>query len=413
MMQGERRPFRGASGFGKLVAALMFNVLIHLAAWFFALLALCGLGYLGLSLWSEWQFLRQRAQIAAPKDAAANDFTPPVSILKPLRGTDRQMVESFRSHCLQDYPRYEIVFGVNRADDEAVAEVERLQKEFPQHDIRLLVCPEPTGTNRKVSNLVEMMKAARYDYIVINDSDIRVEKDYLRRIVAPLLDEQVGMVTALYRARAGERLASRMEATTIATDFAGGVLCAVTLDGGMTFGLGSTMAFPRRAAEAIGGLETLLDHLADDHELGKRIYEAGYKVVLSDVVVETFLPDYGFGDMFRHQLRWARTMRDLRRAGYAGVLMTFGLPWAVLAAILSGGAVWSLKLLAVLAAARFASAIVLCGPVLRDKATMRDLWLVPLRDFVGLAVWFAAFGGNTIKWRGEQFHLKNGKLTRI
>ncbi|MDR3762976.1 MAG: bacteriohopanetetrol glucosamine biosynthesis glycosyltransferase HpnI [Acidobacteriota bacterium] len=392
----------------------MSNAVIHLASWFFALLALCGLGYLVLSLFSEWRFLRQRAQIAAPKDAAdADAFTPPVSILKPLRGTDRQMYESFRSHCLQDYPCYEIVFGVNQADDEAVAEVERLKQEFPRHDIHLLVCPEPTGTNRKVSNLVAMLEAARYGHIVINDSDILVEPDYLRRIVAPLRDEQVGLVTALYRAQAGAGLASRTEAVTIASDFAGGVLCAVTLDGGMTFGLGSTMAFPRRAAQAIGGLETLLDHLADDHELGKRIYQAGYKVVLSDVVVETFLPDYGFGDMFRHQLRWARTMRDLRRAGYAGVLMTFGLPWAVLAAILAGGAAWSLWLLAVVAAARFASAVVLCGPVLKDKSAMRDLWLVPVRDFVGLAVWFAAFGGNTIEWRGEQFHLKDGKLTRL
>lgn len=388
----------------------MLNALLHLASWFIAVLALCGLGYLGLSLYSEWRFLRQRAHTAA---SPANGFTPPISILKPLRGTDRQMYESFRSHCSQDYPRYEIVFGVNQADDEAVTEVERLQREFPQHDIRLLVCPAPTGMNRKVSNLVEMLKVAKYEHIVINDSDILVEPDYLRRIVAPLRDEQVGMVTALYRARAGAGLASRMEAVTIASDFAGGVLCALTLDGGMSFGLGSTMAFPRRAAQAIGGLETLLDHLADDHELGKRIHEAGYKVVLSEVVVETFLPDYGFVAMFRHQLRWARTMRDLRRAGYAGVLMTFGLPWAVLAAALAGGAAWSLWLLVVLAAARLASAVTLCGPVLKDKSAMKDLWLVPARDFVGLAVWFAAFGGNTIEWRGERFRLKDGKLTRM
>ena len=388
----------------------MFSVLVHSASWLFALLALCGLGYLGLSLYSEWRFLGQRARHAAP---SADGFTPPISILKPLRGADRQMYESFRSHCLQNYPVYEIVFGVNQADDEAVAEVERLKQEFPRHDIRLLVCPEPTGTNRKVSNLVAMLKAARYEHIVINDSDILVAPDYLRRIVAPMRDEHVGMVTALYRAQAGAGLASRMEAVTIASDFAGGVLCALTLDGGMSFGLGSTMAFPRRAAEAIGGLETLLDHLADDHELGKRIHKAGYKVVLSEVVVETFLPDYGFAAMFRHQLRWARTMRDLRRAGYAGVLMTFGLPWAVLAAVLAGGAPWSLWLLAMLAAARFASAMVLCGPVLNDSSAMKDLWLVPARDFVGLAVWFAAFGGNTIEWRGEKFHLKNGKLTRM
>ena len=149
------------------------------------------------------------------------------------------------------------------------------------------------------------------------------------------------MVTCLYRAEAGRSLASRMEAVTIATDFAGGVLCAVELEGGLHFGLGSTLAFPRAAAEAIGGLEALVEYLADDHELGRMIADAGYKVVLSEVVVETFLPEYGWRAMFEHQLRWARTVRDLRKWGYVGVLLTFGLPWAMAAAVCAGGATWS------------------------------------------------------------------------
>jgi ceramide glucosyltransferase len=348
-----------------------------------------------------------------------------VTILKPLRGSDRQMYESFRSHCLQDYPQYEIIFGVNSAGDEAAAEVERLQREFPEHEIRLLICGEPLGSNRKVSNLAQMMKQAKYGHIVVNDSDIRVPRDYLRRIVAPMEDagrarcgptdadaRPVGLVTALYRAEAGRSLASRMEAVTIATDFAGGVLCAVELEGGLHFGLGSTLAFPRAAAESIGGLEALLDYLADDHELGRMISEAGYKVALSDVVVETFLPEYGFGAMFEHQLRWARTVRDLRKGGYLGVLLTFGLPWAMAAALCAGGAGWSLGLLAAVAAARFASGYVLCGPILNDRQTLGDLWLIPARDVVGVAIWFASFAGDTIVWRGERFHLKDGKLTR-
>ncbi len=393
--------------------------LLHLASYFFALLALCGLGYLALSLWSELRYLRRRrAALAKP----LGSFTPPVSILKPLRGSDRQMYESFRSHCLQDYPRYEIIFGVNDADDPAVADVQQLQREFPTHDLRLAICPEPMAGNRKVCNLVQMMKEAKYDHFIINDSDIRVERDYLRRIVAPMeaapmspapmADARVGMVTALYRAEAGRSLASRMEAVTIATDFVGGVLCAVEIEGGLHFGLGSTLAFPREAVEAIGGLKVLVDYLADDHELGRMIAEAGYRVALSESVVETFLPDYGWRAMFQHQLRWARTIRDLRKWGYIGVLMTFGLPWAMLAAVCACGAAWSLALLAVVAAARFASAATLCGPVLHDRQTMRDLWLVPARDVVGLAIWFASFGGDTIVWRGERFHLKDGKLTR-
>src|ERR1700676_555534 len=174
----------------------MLTFFLHLAAYLFALLALCGLGYLMLSLWSEWRFWAQRR--AAGVQPRRN-FTPPVSILKPLRGSDRQMYESFRSHCLQDYPQYEIIFGVNAAGDEAAAEVERLRREFPEHDIRLLVCAEARGTNRKVSNVSQMMREAKYGHILINDSDIRVPGDYLRRIVAPMENAQVGLVTALYR----------------------------------------------------------------------------------------------------------------------------------------------------------------------------------------------------------------------
>jgi ceramide glucosyltransferase len=411
----------------------MLKIIIHLPAYLFALLALCGLGYLLLSLWSEWRFLARRG---AARLRAAGGYTPPVSILKPLRGTDRQMYESFRSHCLQDYPRYEIIFGVNASTDDAVWEVERLRREFPDHEIRLVVCPEALGPNGKVSSLTQMMREAKYGHILINDSDIRVPPDYLRRVFAPMEEgpigerqvarfgygptdgppvadaRKVGLVTALYRAEAGRSIASRMEAITIATDFAGGVLCAMELEGGLHFGLGSTLAFPRAAAEAIGGLEALLEYLADDHELGRMISDAGYKVVLSDVVVETFLPDYNFSAMFEHQLRWARTVRDLRKRGYIGVLLTFGLPWALIAALCADGATWSLALLAAVALARFASGYVLCGPILNDRQTLRDLWLIPVRDVVGIAIWFASFGGDTIVWRGERFHLKDGRLTR-
>lgn len=388
----------------------MLNILNHLFSYAFALLAVCGLGYLTLSLWSEVRFLVRRS---AAQQRSAAGYSPPVSILKPLRGTDREMYESFRSHCLQDYPQYEIIFGVNSATDEAVADVERLRREFPGCNLRLVVCLEVLGANRKVSNLTQMMREAKYNHIVINDSDIRVPHDYLRRIIAPMKDTQVGMVTALYRAEAGKGIASRMEAVTIATDFAGGVLCAMELEGGLHFGLGSTLAFTRTASEAIGGLETLVNHLADDHELGRMISDAGHQVVLSDVVVETFLPEYSFGAMFEHQLRWARTVRDLRKFGYIGVLLTFGLPWAIAAAVCAGFAPWSLALLGMVAAARFASGILLAGPILNDRQTLADLWLIPARDIVGVAIWLASFGGDTIIWRGEKFHLKDGRLTRV
>lgn len=322
------------------------------------------------------------------------------------------MYAGFRSHCLQDYPEYELLFAVSSADDEAVADVERLKREFPDRQIQLIVCPEFLGTNGKVSNLAQAVKSARYDFILVNDSDIRVEPDYLRRLMAHFADEKVGMVTALYRAHAGDSFSSRIEAVTIGTDFAGGVLSAYALEGGLRFALGSTLAIRRSVLDRIGGFDAIVNHLADDYELGHRTSRLGYQVALTNSVVETYLPGYGPGAMFRHQLRWARTIRDMRKFGYIGVLFTFALPWAILAAVCASFATWSVALLSLTTVMRFTLAAFLCGPVLHDVRTMRDLWLVPIRDFIGVAVWAASFVSDTVDWRGEKFHLKDGILRR-
>lgn len=379
---------------------------LNLLSYLFALMALCGLGYLALSLAGAWRFLR------APRPMPGSHM-PPVSILKPLRGADREMYEGFRSHALQQYPEFELIFGVADAHDSAVADVERLRAEFPSCDIRLIVCPEVLGANRKVGSLAQMLPHAKHDHILVNDSDIRVPPDYLQRVMARFADPQVGLVTALYRAHAGSTLASRIEAVTIGADFSGGVLSALVLEKGIHFGLGSTLAMHKDVLASIGGFEPLLDYLADDYELGRRIAAAGFRVELSEVVVDTFLPSYGLAGMCEHQLRWARTVRDMRRLDYFGVLLTFALPWALLAALFARGAAWSLALLAVVAVVRFATAAVLCGPVLHDRRTMRDLWLAPVRDFLGVIIWAWAHAGDTITWRGEVFHLKDGKLTKV
>ena len=383
----------------------MLVTVLRLFSFGFALLALGGLGYLLLTLWS----IRRYSLTRNP----APNFTPPVSILKPLKGLDPEMYEAFRSHCIQDYPEYEIIFGVSEATDPAVSAVERLKKEFPSRRIELVVCPEANGTNRKVSNLVEMVKVARYEHFVINDSDIRVPENYLREVMGPFADAKVGMVTALYRGVAANTLGSRLEALTISTDFAGGVLSAIAIENGLHFALGSTLAISATALEKIGGLMPLIDYLADDYELGVRTVRAGFEVVLANVVVETYLHPYSFTEMFEHQLRWARTMRSVRKAGYAGVLFTFGLAWALFAVVFSGGSVWSWTLLAVLLAVRMIAAYLLCDAVLEDRQTLRDLWLVPLRDLVGVVVWISSHGGDTITWRGEKFKLADGKLRRV
>lgn len=372
-----------------------------------------GMGYYLVCLWSARAYLQYRAAAATASSSSAQDGELPVSILKPLKGADPQIYETFRTHCLQDYGPYEIVFGVSEADDPAVPFVRRLQQEFPEIPIQLLVCSQTLGLNIKVSNLAQMLRAARYDFVIVNDSDIRVEHDYLRRVVAPVAGAGVGMVTCLYRGIANSSLGSKLESIGISTDFAAGVLVARLIEGGVRFGLGSTLAFRKRDLEAMGGFESLVDHLADDYELGKRIASRGMEVRLSDVVVETFLPVYSLRGFFEHQLRWARTVRDARRGGYFGLLFTFGLFWALLSVVASGGALWSWALLGVTFLLRLWMAWIVGRVVLQDDQVVRFLPLILLRDFAAVLVWIGSFAGNQISWRGDTFRLKDGKLIRI
>jgi ceramide glucosyltransferase len=370
------------------------------------------IGYYGLSLYGAARFLGERK--AAGGGARPTPFSlPPVSILKPLKGTDPEMYESFRSHCLQNYPEYEVIFGVSDADDPAIAFVERLQAEFPQVPIRLVSCLRSLGANTKVSNLAQMVTEAKYEHIVVNDSDIRVEANYLRSVAAPLLDPKVGLVTCLYRGVASPSMGSRLESLFISTDFSAGVLVARLLEGGIHFGLGSTLVFRRSDLAATGGFEALTDYLADDYEIGRRIAGLGLGVELSGTVVETFLPRYDLKQFLDHQLRWARTIRDSRPGGYAGLVATFGLPWAVLAVLGTRGAGWAGLLLGTAIVMRYAVALVVGRMVLQDRQVTRWLVLVPLRDFVAALVWLFGFWGHGVTWRGDSFTLKDGKLMRI
>ncbi len=415
----------------------MAEGMIHYTARLFetiaALGAFSGMGYYALCLWSAGKFLREKrtarqvaGESSAPTQAVTDEacaepsrgdaqppFTPPVSILKPLKGTDPEIYQSFRSHCLQSYPEYEIIFGVSDPNDPVVELVERLKQEFPERTIQLVVCHEILGTNTKVSNLVQMLPAARHEYLIVNDSDIRVGPDYVRRVVAPLADARVGLVTCLYRGIAGPTLGSRLESVGISTDFSAGVLAARQVEDGIRFGLGSTLAFRARDLQAIGGFEVCADYLADDYEIGKRIAALGLEVALSEVVVDTFLPPYTLREFVDHQLRWARSVRDARRWGYVGILLTFGLPWVLLTLALAHGARWVWELFVMVATARLVMAFVVGRVVLEDRQLTRLFWLVPLRDIVALLVWISSFAGHRVAWRGDSFTLKDGKLARI
>jgi ceramide glucosyltransferase len=375
--------------------------------------AVAGIGYYVVCLWSAIAYTQGCRIPVVHREESGEHEHPPVSILKPLKGEDPEIYESFRSHCLQDYPQYEIIFGVSDANDPAVHVVERVRQEFPQRAIQLQVCSEILGANTKVSNLEQMARAARYDHLIVSDSDIRVEPNYLRKVMAPLSDPKVGMVTCPYRGIAAPTLGSKLESLGISTDFCAGVLVARLIEGGVRFALGSTMAFRRRELAAIGGFESFVNYLADDYELGKRVAALGLEVHLSEVVVETFLPAYNMRQFFEHQLRWARGVRDSRRAGYMGLLFTFGWQWALLAILASRGANWAWELAAVAIFLRFVVAWIVGVRVLKDRQVLRLLPLVLLRDLAGVLVWLASFASNTVSWRGDRFHLKNGKLARI
>ena len=370
------------------------------------LATLSGFAYAFISLFGALKFSRER------KVAPVSTFTPPVSILKPLKGTDPEMYQSFRSHCLQNYPQYEIIFGVSDANDPAIAFVEKLKSEFPDRSIQLVVCRENLGTNTKVSNLAQMLRVASHEMLVVNDSDIRVAPDYLHDSIGSLRDPKVALVTCLYRAVPGASLGSHLEALGI-TDFAAGVLAARELEGGIHFGLGSTLAFRRQDLLAIGGFEAFSDYLADDYQLGSRLVSHGRTGTLSSSIVETYLPAYSLAEYVTHQLRWARTVRDSRPWGYAGLVLTSYLFWACLTVIFSGRAAWSFALLTFAIVLRVTAILVVGKRALSDASMISRVLLIPLREVLGLFIWALGFLSHRVTWRGESFTLKHGKLTRL
>ena len=379
-------------------------------------MAVVGMGYFITAIVAARLLLQERL-------AALAAYAPGVSILKSLKGVDPGMLDAFRSHCRQAYRgEYEILFGVSTLKDPAAEAVQELRLEFPNLPIRLIECPERLGTNGKVSTLAQLVPYARHEFLLINDSDITVSERYLERVMAlfsPVSADgksfgaEVGLVTALYRGRSLGTIPSRLESLGISTDFIAGVLVSKMIEGGIRFGLGSTLAVRRAALAKIGGMEPLADYLADDYELGARVAKAGYRVALSREVVQTSIPAYDWRGFLDHQLRWYRTVRDARPGGYAGLVFTAGLVWAMLNAVASGLSPISLWLLAMSFFLRLAMAMTVGASVLGDHQVLDGLWLLPFRDVVAMLIWAAGFAGNTIVWRGERFVVKDGKLSRV
>jgi ceramide glucosyltransferase len=319
------------------------------------------------------------------------DFQPGVSVLKPLRGIDPNTYSAFVSQVQQSYPKFEVLFGARDENDPALLEVRRVQQQFPDAPIRLIIGGEATP-NGKVGVLMHLARHARYDVWVINDSDIKVTPEYLSQIVAPLADPSIGVVTCPYRARA-HTLAAAWESLGIATDFMPSTLVA-QLVGVREFGFGSTLAFRAADLERGGGFAGLADFLADDYQIAKRISSLGKRALLSTYIVETSLGDATWSGIWQHQLRWARTIRLSKGGGYAGLPITHAGVWALVA--FASGA-WPPAVALVLL--RCASALLTGGFVLRSSLAATFSWLAPVWDLYAFGIWLASYAGRTVRWR--------------
>jgi len=333
-------------------------------------------------------------------------YSPAISLLKPLRGADPELELHLESFFQQGYPSYEILFAVRQADDPAVAVVERLMARHPHIPARLIFTGEPPYANAKVYSMEKMAEAASADILVITDSDTSVSKDYLRHIAVAFMPERVGAATNLYRGAGGADLWSKLEALGMSTEFMAGVVVAWRLEG-MKFTLGSSMAIRRDCLRAIGGFAAMADYLADDFVLGQWASEAGYEVALLPHVVNHHATALGFTSSFKHRLRWNRSSRFSRPAGYIGQGFTYGLPWAFLL-FLAAPFWWSGSLLFAVFAARLWMACELGWRLLDDRAALWRFWLIPLQDLLSLATWIGGFTGREVVWRNERYRLLEG-----
>jgi len=332
-------------------------------------------------------------------------FTPLISILKPVHGRDPRFYEAILSHAVQDYPQFEILFGVSDPRDPAIADIDRLRREFPRLPIELHVV-STAAPNVKAGVLAALSAHARHPVLLINDSDIKVDPGYLRTVAAPLADPKIGLVTCLYRA-AAESLPTRAEALGIATEFAPSVLVARLL-GVAEFALGSTMVLRAETLRQIGGFEAISSYLADDYQLGRHISVRGYRILFAPSVVETNLGRGSWAQVWRHQLRWSRTIRVSRASGYYGYVVTHATLWALVAC--AAGQYWAGAAALIL---RILAGVWIGAGILRDRNAALFFWLIPLRDLFGFAVWLGGLEGDTVDWRGQSLQLHpDGKIRK-
>ena len=368
----------------------------------FVALTVCASFHYAAVTWFAWRFRRRPLR--------AGGWTPPLSVLKPLRGVDPCLEANLRSHVLQDYPEFELLFGVESSDDAALAVVDRLAAEFPNRRLEAVPCgPAPPG-NAKAWKLEKLARRARHGVFLINDADIAVAPGYFRAVTSELAGPGVGLVTCLFRARPAPGMASLLKALWVSAEFQGLVLAAEGLQGAR-FALGATMALRRADLDSLGGFASLRPFLADDYQLGSRLAKAGKRIVLAGSVVETALPAGSWRGVARHWLRWSRTVRVSRPWGHAGLLLTHGTVWSLAAMAWAGDQAAAVAAAVVCLSLRGAAAWSTGWGAVRSKTVRRRGGWIFVADLAAFGLWCASFLGNRVEWAGRRFRLdRRGRM---
>jgi ceramide glucosyltransferase len=364
--------------------------------------------YYIIALYSGWRFF---ARTTAPS-ASRLSFTPPVSILKPVRGLDPDAYENFSSFCHQDYPEYEIVFCVGDRSDPVLPVIEKVVADFPDQAIRVLFGSGRDATNDKVAKLARLAKEAKYEILVINDSDVRAEPGYIRTVVAPLADPKVGAVTCFYAPTDEKTVVQKLQTVGMYSDFYPGIVVAWQLDG-VKFALGPTIATSRARLAQFGGYEMIENRPADDLLVGRLIAEQGYEVKLIPYTILTVADFQSFRDLFLKRLRWIVVMRHMRPWGHLGLVFTLGLPWSLLAVAFAPNVLVAGAFVAAYIGLRTAMTLQIASWGLKQPIPWRSLPLIPAWDAMAFVIWLASFTRSTIRWRDRDYYIRDGELVPV
>lgn len=344
-----------------------------------------------------------------PEDGAP---WPRVSIIKPVGMTGNASLEDFSTFCDLDYPSYEILFTLSEENDSALSVLEQLKRRFPHREIRWSIEPRKRGPNYKVDNLIKAVRDARYDTLVISDSDMGVETDYLQQII-PLLRAHTGLVTCLYRGKDLHSIFAGLQSLSVQTDFIPKVLLGYRLEGG-SYGFGATLCTSKEILEKSGGFEPLRDYLADDYQIGNRIQKIGYGIHIADYLVDHRFHTENFSVFLKHNLRWAVTQRVCRPVGYLASFVTHGFFLALVFLLVQRFSSIAVGLFLFVTGLRLTSSVYLNATVIRNKEIGRYLWLIPINDLLATGFWFLSLFVNTVHWGSHRYRvLRGGKMIEL